>query len=404
MPFPLRSDFPMLTQKRSGKGLVYLDSAATSLKPWPVIERLGQFYSYETSNVHRGAHHYSDEATANFENSRKTIQNFLGASDPSEIVFVRNTTEAINLVATSWGESHLHPGDEILLTELEHHSNIVPWQILAKKVGAKLTYVPMDSSGDLDVSCLKSLLTPKVKILSLTHCSNVLGSITMDLKGIVKAAHDVGAKVFVDGAQFVSIHPVNVDELDVDFYAFSGHKLFGPFGIGVLYGKREILNSMPPYQGGGSMIQSVGYHESSFLPPPQRFEAGTPHVAGVIGLAAAIEYVKSIGWERIHQIESNLTEYAIHELMKIEGLSLVGAPRLRAPILSLQVEGCHPSDLAQILNEENVAVRAGHLCAQPLLQKLGLKSFLRASFSIFNTESDVQALVEALKKAKGFLK
>lgn len=398
----IRAEFPALTQKIRGKSLIYLDSAASALKPWPVIERISHFYTYETSNVHRGAHYVADLATGFFEEARKKVQKFLGAANLEEIVFTRGTTESINLVAQTYGRKFLKEGDEILLTELEHHANIVPWQILASEKGLKVQFAKILDNGELDLNDFKSKLSSKTKLVAVSHCSNTLGTI-LDVKALAKLAHAVGAKILIDGAQAVANRKVDVVDLDVDFYAFSGHKLFGPYGIGVLYGKKDILEEMPPYQGGGSMISEVKVTGTTFNDIPHRFEAGTPHIEGVIALGTAIDYVEKIGYDKIHGIETELLEYATSQIKNIPGLRLIGEAKDKAAILSFVIDGLHHSDIGQILDQEGVAVRAGHHCTQPLMARLGITGTVRASFSIFNTKADVDALIKGILKAKEML-
>lgn len=398
----IRADFPALTQKVRGKNLVYLDSAASALKPWPVIERISHFYTYETSNVHRGAHYIADLATGFFEESRKKVQKFLGAEHSEEIVFTRGATESINLVAHSYGRTFLKSGDEILLTELEHHANIVPWQILAKEKGLKIQVAKILENGELDLQDFKAKLSNKTKLVAVAHCSNTLGTV-LDVKALAALSHAVGAVVLVDGAQAVANRPVNVRDLDVDFYAFSGHKLFGPYGIGVLYGKKDILEKMPPYQGGGSMISEVKFPDTTFNDIPHRFEAGTPHIEGVIALGTAIDYVEKLGYDKIHGIEEELLQYATEQLKTVPGLKIIGEAKDKAAIVSFVIEGLHHSDIGQILDQEGIAVRAGHHCTQPLMARYGITGTVRASFSIFNTKADVDALVKGILKAKEML-
>lgn len=399
---PLRADFPALTQKIRGKPLVYLDSAASALKPWPVIERISHFYSYETANVHRGAHYLADEATKNFEMTREKTRELLHAESTDEIIFTAGTTASLNLVANSLGRLLLQAGDEILISEMEHHANIVPWQMIAELTGAKVMAIPVNEDGDLVFSSFEKMISAKTKIVSVTHCSNTLGTY-LDIKRIAKLSHAQGALVVVDGAQAISTIPVDVQDMDADFYAFSGHKLFGPYGVGVLYGKKSWLGKMPPYQGGGSMISTVSFEKTTYNDLPYKFEAGTPHIAGVIALGAAIDYVKKIGFEKIHQIEQELLDYATKELKKISGIQIIGQSRQKAPILSFAIEGLHHSDVAQILDQEGIAVRAGHHCTMPLLRRYQISGTIRASFSIYNNKTDVDALIVALKKAKEML-
>ncbi len=398
----LRADFPALTQRVRGKNLVYLDSAASALKPWPVIERISHFYTYETSNVHRGAHFLADQATQAFELSREKVRSFIGAKITEEIIFTAGTTASLNLVAQSLGSLVLKPGDEILVSEMEHHANIVPWQMVAEKFGARLVVATVTEKGDLLASEVQSKVSAKTKIAAITHCSNTLGSY-VDIKAIAKIVHQVGALLVVDGAQAVSTLPVDVQELDADFYAFSGHKLFGPYGIGVLYGKKEWLDRMPPYQGGGSMISQVTFDKTTYNELPHKFEAGTPNIEGVIAIGAAIDYVLKIGFERIHQIESQLLSYASQELKKVAGLKIIGESENKAPLISFAIEGLHHSDVAQIIDQEGVAVRAGHHCTMPLLKKYKVPGTVRASFSIFNNKNDIDALVKSVVKAKEML-
>ncbi len=395
-------DFPILTQKIHGKNLVYLDSAATALKPWPVIERLSHFYTYETSNVHRGAHFLADKATVAFEQTREKTAKFIGAASAEEIIFTSGTTQALNLVAHSYGLKNIKAGDEILVSEMEHHANIVPWQMLCEKTAAKLVVAPVLETGDLDLESFKKLLNNKTKIVAITHCSNTLGTYN-DIQNICQLAHAVDAIVVVDGAQAITTIPVDVQKLDADFYAFSGHKLFGPFGVGVLYGKKSLLQNMPPYQGGGSMIATVSFEKTTYNDVPYRFEAGTPAIAEVIGLGAAIDYVNNIGFDEIQDHEQTLLQLATRELLTIPGLKIIGTSKHKAPIVSFSIEGLHHSDVAQILDQEAVAVRAGHHCTMPLLKKFGVSGTVRASFSIFNQSTDIAALMKGLSKAKELL-
>ncbi len=399
----IRSDFPLLSQKVRGQNLIYLDSAATTLKPWPVIEKLSHFYSYQTANVHRGAHYLSDQATAEYEGSRDKIQKFLKAAFREEIIFTKGTTESLNLVASSFGDYLIKEGDLILLTEMEHHSNIVPWQLLAERKKAKLEVIPVNSSGQLDRESLNRWLTQKPKILAMTHCSNVLGTIN-PVKEFADQIHSVGGYIVVDGAQMVLSHAVDVQNLNCDFYAFSGHKLFGPYGVGVLFGKKEILAKMPPYQGGGSMIETVSFEKTTFQDPPYRFEAGTPAIPEAIALGHAIDYLQSYSFLEIQTHLKALVTLATAGLTEIPGIQFYGPKENQSAILSFSIGKIHGSDIAQILDQNNVAVRAGHLCAQPLMRKLGVSHFLRASFSIYNNSNDVEKLVQNVKLAQEMLK
>lgn len=398
----VRNDFPALTQKVHGKDLIYLDSAATTLKPQAVVDRITKFYLYEASNVHRGAHTLSDLATGYFENARKRIAQFLGAGTAEEIVFVRGTTEGINLVAQTYGAMTLKAGDQILITEMEHHANIVAWQMLAEKTGAQVVAARVLDNGDLDLEDYKKKLTDKTKIVAFTACSNTLGTLT-DMKLLTTLAHAAGAKVLIDGAQIVSQEAVNVQDIGCDFFVFSAHKLFGPFGFGVLYGKREILDTMPPYQGGGSMISQVTFAKTTYNDVPFRFEAGTPHVEGAIGLHAAIDYVENIGFAKIQEWEIALLKSATQKLLEIPDVQIVGLAPHKGPILSFNIKGAHHSDVGQILDQAGVAVRAGHHCTQPLMARLGIVGTARASFSVYNNQDDVEALAKAITKARELL-
>ena len=398
----VRTQFPALKQKVHGQDLVYLDSAATSLKPQSVIDRITQFYTFETSNVHRGAHYLGDRATQAFEAARAKVQTFLRASQAEEIVFTKGTTEALNLIAETWGEKYLQAGDEILLTVMEHHGNIVPWQRIAERKGAKVLAAGILPNGELDLADFKAKLGPKTKLVSVTACSNVLGT-NNDIELLTKLSHDVGAVIVIDGAQLVSQSPVDVQKIGCDFFVFSAHKIFGPFGMGALYGKRSILEELPPYQGGGSMIAKVSFSGTTYNEVPFRFEAGTPHIEGAVGLHAALDYVDAIGLDRIHSFEIDLLQKATTELKKVPGLIIHGEATNKAPVISFNLKGAHHSDVAQILDQEGVAVRAGHHCAQPLMEALGVPGTVRASFSIYNNDEDIQRLVKALKKAQEML-
>ncbi len=400
----LRADFPALTQKIRGKNLVYLDSAATALKPWPVIERISSFYSYETANVHRGAHYLADQGTQNFEASRDKVREFIHAAHREEIIFTAGTTASINLLADTWGDKYLKKGDGILVSEMEHHADIVPWQMLCERTGAEIVVAPITELGNLDWGQYEKLLQskPTIKLVALTHCSNTLGTY-VDVKKAATLAHKSGAVIAVDGAQAVATRPVNVQDLDVDFYSFSGHKLFGPYGIGVLFGKKEILKDLPPGPGGGSMISLVSFKGTSYNDIPYRFEAGTPNIEGVIALKPAIEYVQRIGFEKIQAIEHELLTYATSELRKIPGLKILADVEAKAPIISFSMQGLHHSDVSQILDQEGIAVRAGHHCTMPLLEKFKITGTIRASFSIFNNKTDVDQLVKGLLKAQELL-
>jgi cysteine desulfurase / selenocysteine lyase len=398
----IRADFPLLTQKIRGKNIIYMDSAATALKPWPVIERISHFNTYETANVHRGAHYLADQATGFFEESRATVAAFLNASGTEEIIFTKGTTESINLVAQSFGRQKLQPGDEVLISEMEHHANIVPWQMICDERQARLIVFDVTEKGELDFASFQKKLSSKTKILGISHCSNILGTVN-DLTAYIDAAHKIGAVVLVDGAQMVSIEKVDVQKLNCDFYAFSGHKLFGPYGVGVLYGKKALLQAMPPYQGGGSMIDKVCFDKTTYNELPFKFEAGTPNIEAVIALKPAIDYVEKIGLTNIHDYKQTLLSQATAKLKQISGLRIIGEAENKAAIISFVIEGLHHADIGQILDQENIAVRVGHHCTMPLLQKLKITGTVRASFSIFNTQQEIDALVKATVKAKEML-
>ena len=398
----LQKHFPELNQKIRGKNLVYLDSAATAFKPRAVIDEVTKYLSDEVANIHRGAHYLADRGTERFEASRSKIAKFINAKSNKEIIFVRSTTEGINLVASSLGGLLIGQGDEVLLSHLEHHGNLIPWHMITQQKQAKLVPFQIQPDGRFDLQDLKTKLNSRVKILAISGCSNVLGGFTQ-LKEAIQLAHSVGVKVVVDAAQLVTCQSIDVQDLDCDFLAFSGHKLFGPTGIGVLYGKEDLLNSMPPYQGGGSMIQKVSFSEVSYLNSPHRFEAGTPAVAEAIGLGAAIDFVEQIGLSAIHHHEQQLVNQCVAQLKAISGVTVFGHSDNKAGIVSLKVDGIHHSDIANILDQQGIAVRAGHMCAQPVMDYLKVNGVLRASFSIYNTSNDVDAFIHGLKKAKELL-
>lgn len=394
-----RKDFPILNEQVHGKPLVYLDNAATAQKPKQVIESLDAYYRETNSNIHRGVHTLSEKATAIYEKARGKVKEFINADSTKEIVFVRGATEGINLVAQSFGRNTLKAGDEIIITELEHHSNIVPWQILSEQTGATLNYIPINDAGELILEEYEKLLSDKTRIVAVGHISNALGTIN-PIKTIIDKAHAVGAKVIVDGAQAVPHTRVDVKELDCDFYVFSGHKLFGPTGIGVLFGKEAILESMPPYQGGGDMIQMVTMEKSTYNALPYKFEAGTPHIAGVIGLGAAIDYVNDLGLEAAAQYEIELLDYANEQASQVPGLNFVGTAKNKTSILSFTLDGIHPHDIGTILDGEGVAIRAGHHCAMPVMERFNIPATARASFAFYNTRSEVDALIQAIDKCQ----
>ncbi len=398
-PLCAAEDFPILARKVRGKRLAYLDNGATTQKPLAVIEAERRFYLESNANIHRGVHWLSQHATDLYERARETVRRFLNAERAEEIVFTRGTTEAINLVAYSWARSTLKAGDEIVITAMEHHSNIVPWQLVCEQTGAVLKVVPMNDRGELDMAAFEALLGPRTRLVAAVHVSNALGTVN-PVARIVERAHAVGALVLLDGAQAVAHTPVDVQQLDCDFYAFSGHKLYGPTGIGALYARYDILSKMPPWQGGGDMIRTVSFERSTWADAPQRFEAGTPNIAGTIGLAAAIEYVESIGLERIAAYEHALLDHATRAVEKLPGVRLIGTAAQKAGILSFVIDGIHPHDLGTILDVEGVAIRAGHHCAMPVMTRFGIAGTARASFALYNDEQDVAALVAAIRKAQ----
>lgn len=395
----VRDQFPILARQIDGHDLVYLDNGASSQKPAAVIQAMDDFYRRHNANVHRGAHTLSEEATSLYENARVRIARFINAPSDKQVIFTRGTTEGINLVANAWGRANLGPGDEVLITEMEHHSNIVPWQILRDELGFTLRYIPITDGGLLDLSQLPALLTERTKLLSFIHVSNVLGTVN-PVDELIAAAHAVGAKVLVDGAQSVPHMPVDVQALDVDFLVFSGHKMCGPTGIGVLYGKRELLEAMPPFLGGGDMIKSVTMTGSTWAGLPHKFEAGTPAIAEVIGLGAAVDYLGQVGMEWIHAHEQDLVRYAYDTLGDVEGLHILGpAPEDRSGLVAFTLGDIHPHDLSAILDHDGVAVRAGHHCAQPIHDRYGIPASARASFYLYNTRAEVDQLRVSLEKA-----
>jgi cysteine desulfurase/selenocysteine lyase len=395
----VRQDFPILRQRVHAKPLVYLDNAATTQKPQTVIDRLTRYYNEENANIHRGVHALSSRATDAYEAARETIRRFVNASASKEIVFVRGTTEAINLVAQTYGRTHVGAGDEVVISEMEHHSNIVPWQMLCQEKGARLRVIPMTDAGELRLDEYERLLGPRTRIVAVTHVSNALGTIN-PIAEMVRMAHDRGIPVLVDGAQAVAHMNVDVQALGCDFYAFSGHKLLGPTGIGVLYGRASLLDAMPPYQGGGDMISSVTFERTRYNEVPHKFEAGTPHIAGVLGLETAIEYVTSIGLDAIGVHEHELLMYGTEALSQVPGIHLTGTAREKAGILSFVLDGIHPHDIGTILDRDGVAIRAGHHCCQPLMTRLGVAATARASLALYNTREEIDALVQALQTAR----
>ncbi|MBN3783578.1 cysteine desulfurase, partial [Burkholderia sp. Ac-20345] len=393
----IRRDFPILQERVNGKQLVWFDNAATTHKPQAVIDRLAYFYAHENSNIHRAAHALAGRATDAYEHARDTVRRFIGASSPDEIVFVRGTTEAINLIAKTWGVQNVGEGDEIIVSHLEHHANIVPWQQLAAQKGAKLRVIPVDDSGQVLLDEYRKLLNDRTKIVSVTQVSNALGTV-VPVKEIVELAHRAGAKALVDGAQSISHMRVDVQALDADFFVFSGHKIYGPTGIGVVYGKRAILDDMPPWQGGGNMIADVTFERTVFQPPPNRFEAGTGNIADAVGLGAALDYVNRVGIENIARYEHDLLAYATSVLAPVPGVRLVGTARDKASVLSFVLKGYETEEVGQALNEEGIAVRSGHHCAQPILRRFGLEATVRPSLAFYNTCDEVDALVSVVRR------
>jgi len=395
----VRKDFPILHQEVNGHPLVYLDNGATSQKPLAVIDAVRDYYCRDNANVHRGVHALSERATRDYENARDRVQRFVNARERAEIVFLRGTTEAINLVAQSYCRPRLREGDEIVITTMEHHSNIVPWQLLCRQTGTRLRVVPVTDEGELELDAYQELLGPRTALVAVVHLSNALGTIN-PVESMIAAAHEVGAKVLVDGAQAAPHLPVDVQALDADFYAFSGHKVFGPTGIGALYAKRALLEEMEPYQGGGEMIRSVTFEETTFNEVPHKFEAGTPNIAGAIGLAAALEYVAALGIDAIAAHEHDVLEYATRAVADIPGIRLFGAAPQKSGILSFLLEGVHAHDVGTIVDSEGVAIRTGHHCTMPLMQRFGVAATSRASFALYNTREEADALAGALWKAK----
>ncbi|HXV88364.1 MAG TPA: cysteine desulfurase [Nitrososphaeraceae archaeon] len=398
--YALRNDFPIFKKKINGKELVYLDNASTTQKPYSVIDSITDFYTNYNSNIHRAVYQLAEEATELYEQSREKIANFISAR-PEEIVFTRNTTESINLIAHSWARSNLKKNDGIVITELEHHSNIVPWQILCQEIGTRLEYVGIDENGFLDLEHMIELIcSKKVKLVSLSHMSNVLGTI-VPIEGIIKVAHQHGIPVIVDGAQSVPHMPVNVKNMDCDFLVFSAHKMLGPTGVGVLYAKKEFLEKMRPFMGGGDMIKEVFKFHTSYNEVPYKFEAGTPNIADVVGFGAAIDYLEKIGMENIRKHEISLTDYALESILSLEYVTIYGPsdPKYRGGVISFNIADIHPHDLATIMNDHGIAIRSGHHCAQVLMQRLDVPATSRASFYIYNTKEEIDKFVNAIKEA-----
>ncbi|MGB0124368.1 MAG: cysteine desulfurase [Silvibacterium sp.] len=395
----VRADFPILSRQVHGLPLVYLDNAATTQKPQAVIDAISHYYAFDNANIHRGVHLLSEVATDAYEAARRSVQCFLNAEDRSEIIFVRGATEAINLVAQTYGRVHVGAGDEIVISAMEHHSNIVPWQMLCEEKGAHLRVAPINDDGELLLDKFEALVNSKTRLVAITHVSNALGTVN-PISRVVEIAHRWNVPVLVDGAQAVPHGPVDVRALDCDFYAFSGHKVYGPTGIGVLYGKREFLDAMPPYQGGGDMIRSVTFEKTLYNQLPYKFEAGTPHIAGVIGLGAALDYLTGIGLEDVRAHEQDLLAYGTEALNSVPGLRLIGIAKEKAGVLSFVMEDIHPHDIGTILDRQGIAIRTGHHCAQPLMQRFGIPATARASFAVYNTASEIDALVAGIHKLK----
>jgi cysteine desulfurase/selenocysteine lyase len=395
----VRQDFPLLHQRVRGKPLVYLDNAATSQKPQSVIDAVTRFYTSENANIHRGVHYLSERATDAYDQVREKVARFLNARSSREIIFTRGTTEGINLVAQSYGRPALKPGDDIVITAMEHHSNIVPWQLVCEQTGSRLRAAPFNDAGELDVDAFEQLLTDRTRLVSVVHVSNALGTVN-PVKRLIALAHDRGIPVLLDGAQSAPHLGVDVQELDCDFFAFSGHKLFGPTGVGVLFGRESLLEQMPPYQGGGDMIATVTLERSTWAPLPAKFEAGTPMIAQVMGLGAALDYVMDLGFERISSWEHQLLSYATERVIGVEGLKLIGTAAHKASILGFTLKGVHPHDIGAILDDSGVAIRAGHHCAQPVMRHFGIPATARASFAFYNTRDEADILADALMQVR----
>jgi cysteine desulfurase/selenocysteine lyase len=394
----IRKQFPILHQQVHGKPLVYLDNAATTQKPQSVIDCINSYYRQYNANIHRGAHYLANISTEKFEAVREKIQRFIGAETKEQIIFTSGTTDSINLVAQTWGRQHIGAGDEIIVSTMEHHSNIVPWQMLAAEKGAVLRVIPITAEGELNISAFEQLLSSRTKLVAVNHVSNALGTIN-DISLVISKAHQHGAKVLIDGAQAVSHFAVNVHQLDCDFYCFSGHKLYGPTGIGVLYGRRQLLDEMPPWRGGGEMIRSVSFEKTTYNDLPFKFEAGTPNIEGVIALGEAIAFVEDMGWPAFEAQEKMLTEMATEQLSAIPGLSIYGTSAHKTGVISFLVDGIHPYDLGTLLDQQGIAVRTGHHCTEPLWHFYGVPGTVRASLAIYNTEEEIQQFVKALHKS-----
>ena len=395
----VRADFPILSQQVHGKPLVYLDNGASTQKPSSVIEAIDHYYRFDNANIHRGVHTLSERATRAYEGARSKVCQFVNAASDREIVFVRGATEGINLVASSWGRTHVRAGDEVLVSAMEHHANIVPWQMLCEQTGARLRVAPINDAGELEWESFESLLNARTRLVAITHCSNALGTI-VPVERVIERAHANGSAVLIDGAQAAAHMPVDVRALDCDFYVLSAHKIYGPTGIGVLYGKEHLLEAMPPYQGGGDMIKSVTFEKTVYNDLPYKFEAGTPHIAGGVGLGAAVDYLERIGREAIALYEADLLDYAQKALSSVAGLRIVGTAREKASIVSFVIEGVHPHDIGTVLDHEGIAIRAGHHCAMPVMKRFNLPATARASFSFYNTHEEVDVLVRGVKRVQ----
>ncbi|MBL4862562.1 MAG: cysteine desulfurase [Crocinitomicaceae bacterium] len=398
----IRKDFPALHQDLYGKNLIYFDNGATSQKPQSVIDAIDSYYSKDNSNIHRGVHHLSQVATDQYEEARNTIQRYINAEYSEEIIFTKGTTDGINLVAFSFGET-LKEGDEIIVSAMEHHSNIVPWQMLCERKGCKLRVAPINKEGELILEAFTDLLSSKTKLVAVTHISNTLGTIN-PVKEIIALSHKVGALVLIDGAQSIQHMKVDMQQLDCDFYAFSGHKVFGPTGVGVLYGKKDILNSLPPYQGGGDMIAKVTFDKTTYNELPHKFEAGTPHIAGGICLGTAFEYLAKLDMDELMSYEQELAQYAEEELLKIDGVRIIGTARQKTSVVSFVVDGIHPFDVGTLLDKQGIAVRTGHHCTQPLMEFYGILGTIRASFAFYNTKEEIDVFIKATKRSVEMLR
>ena len=393
----IKEEFPILSKKVNNKSLIYLDNASTTQKPRAVIETIQNYYESTNSNIHRGVHHLSQKATEEYENSRETIQHFIGAKSSKEIIFVRGATEAVNLVANSYVKPLLSEGDNIIISQMEHHANIVPWQIIAKEKKAEIRVIPINEKGELIISELDNLIDNQTKFISLNHVSNSLGTVN-PIEQLIQKAHQNNIRIMIDGAQAVQHMKVNVSDLDVDFYCFSGHKMYGPTGIGILYGKKEILDKMEPYQGGGDMIKSVTFEKTIYNDVPHIFEAGTPNIVGAIGLGKAVDFIEKMTLEKIEEHEMNLLDYATEKISEIKGVKIIGTSNKKASVISFIMEGIHPHDIGTIMDNLGIAIRAGHHCTQPVMDFYEIPATARASFAIYNTEEDVDKLIEGIEK------